>query len=314
MTRWVAQTRQNYVSMTPYNDTDTTIHGFQGTHQPAIWMGESGQAIIVPGAGDVKDLFEERGMSFSREDEVLTASYYSVNMDAKEGGKIFAEQSASVYIELSLQLLLIRSFLASRVGHLRFTFTGTSTPYVLVLATRPSIIGSADVNNLTYPEGTITIDPSNREITGSNPERQDFIIQPTSTPAVNWSGYFCARFDTEFKSWGTANNGTLHDGEQYGSGATLSGFAKFDTKTKVVNVRVGVSFISVEQARKNLEKEIPDGITLEQTAKKTREEWAEKLDRIQIQGASEKDMQIFYTGFYHALQVKMLSTTARESD
>jgi hypothetical protein len=29
MTRWVAQTRQNYVSMTPYNDTDTSIHGFQ---------------------------------------------------------------------------------------------------------------------------------------------------------------------------------------------------------------------------------------------------------------------------------------------
>lgn len=99
MTRWVAQTRQNYVSMTPYNETDTTIHGFQGTHQPAIWMGESGQATIVPGAGDVKDLFEERGMSFSREDEVLTASYYSADMHVKEGGKIFAEQSASAYFE-----------------------------------------------------------------------------------------------------------------------------------------------------------------------------------------------------------------------
>ena len=200
----------------------------------------------------------------------------------------------------------MRSSPGSRVGHLRFTFTDTSTPYILVQATRPSIIGSADVNNLTYPEGTITIDPSTREITGSNPERQDFIIQPKSTPATKWSGYFCARFDTEFESWGIANNGTLHDGEQYGSGAMLSGYANFDKKTKVVNVRVGVSFISVEQARKNLEKEIPDGITLEQTAKKTREEWSEKLGRVQIRGASEEDLQIFYTGFFHALQVKML--------
>ena len=41
MTRWVAQTRQNFVSVTPYNQTDTRIHGFQGTHQPAIWMGVS---------------------------------------------------------------------------------------------------------------------------------------------------------------------------------------------------------------------------------------------------------------------------------
>ena len=204
-------------------------------------------------------------------------------------------------------------FPASRVGHLRFTYTSTSTPYVLVQATRPSIIGSADVNNLTYPEGTITIDPSAREITGSNPERQDFIIQPISTPATNWSGYFCVRFDTELEGWGIANNGTLHDGEQYGSGAILSGYAKFDKKTEVVNVRVGVSFISVEQARKNLEKEIPDGVTLEQTAKKTREEWAEKLDRVKIRGASKEEMQIFYTGFFHALQVKIFSTTVRAS-
>src|SRR5882762_9863803 len=52
MTRWVAQTRQNYVSMTPYNETDTSIHGFQATHQPAIWMGEccTPQSLLSKGA------------------------------------------------------------------------------------------------------------------------------------------------------------------------------------------------------------------------------------------------------------------------
>ena len=95
MTRWVAQTRHNYVSVTPYNYTDTSIHGFQGTHQPAIWMGESGQAIVVPGAGTVRPKFEERGMGFSHADEIATPSYYSVVLDAIEGGKIHAEQSAS---------------------------------------------------------------------------------------------------------------------------------------------------------------------------------------------------------------------------
>lgn len=95
MTRWVAQTRQNYVSVTPYNTTDTTIHGFQGTHQPAIWMGESGQAIITPGSGDVKPVFEQRGLKFSHDDEIITPSYYSVELQAQNGGKIHAEQSAS---------------------------------------------------------------------------------------------------------------------------------------------------------------------------------------------------------------------------
>jgi putative alpha-1,2-mannosidase len=63
MTRWSPQTRQNCtsssilqvlcyvegevtdtrvdVSMCPYNQTDERIHGFIGTHQPAIWMGTS---------------------------------------------------------------------------------------------------------------------------------------------------------------------------------------------------------------------------------------------------------------------------------
>jgi putative alpha-1,2-mannosidase len=95
MTRWVAQTRENYVSVTPYNYTDTKIHGFQGTHQPAIWMGESAQVVVVPGAGAVQSNFAHRGMRFSHDDELTTPSYYRVRMDAIEGGSILAEQSAS---------------------------------------------------------------------------------------------------------------------------------------------------------------------------------------------------------------------------
>lgn len=97
MTRWVAQTRQNYVSVTPYNYTDTKIHGFQGTHQPAIWMGESGQVILAPGVGDVNPMFEDRGMAFKHNDEVITPSYYSVRLkpDTNNNDEIFVEQSAS---------------------------------------------------------------------------------------------------------------------------------------------------------------------------------------------------------------------------
>ncbi|KAL0948846.1 hypothetical protein HGRIS_008967 [Hohenbuehelia grisea] len=281
MTRWVAQTRQNYVSVPPYILNDTSIHGFQGTHQPAIWMGESGPAIVVPGAGTIRPVFEDRGMAFDKAKEITTASYYSVEL----GGQILAEQSAT-----------------SRVGHLRFTFTNTSTPFVLLEATRSSVIGHSDPTNTTLPVGTINIDPHKREITGSNPERQDWIIGPLSTPAKNFKGYFCARFDRPFASWGTATNGTIHRGETQRTGTQLSGFATFSQDESVVNVRVGVSFISVDQARRNLDAEIRDGTTLEATARRTRAAWAEKLDRIQIEGATEKQKNIFYTAFFHTLQ------------
>jgi putative alpha-1,2-mannosidase len=79
-----------------------------------------------------------------------------------------------------------------------------------------------------------------------------------------------------------------------------------------VNVRIGVSFISVEQARKNLDIEIPDGNMLEDTAAATRSAWAEKLELIKIKGASKDQLQTFYTAFFHTLQAKffLLGVTA----
>lgn len=198
--------------------------------------------------------------------------------------------------------MLIFLILVSRVGHLRFTFDATADPYVLVEATRASVMSSADPTNVTYPQGSIHIHPARREITGRNPERQDFIIGPNAAPS--FAGYFCrARFDTPFESFGVAQNGSIKENSQEGKGALLSGFAWFASNTKRVDVRVGVPFISIEQARKNVDNEIPDGTTLEQTAKKTRAAWAEKLDRIKVEGASEDDNEVLYTAIFPTLQV-----------
>lgn len=197
--------------------------------------------------------------------------------------------------------LTSRALPASRVGHLRFTFQDTAAPWVLLEASRPFVVGTDDPTNVTFPKGAIAIDPAAREITGRNPERQDFVIGPS--PAPSFAGYFCARFDLPFASYGTAQNGTIAENATSGEGTLLSGFARFAEGTKVVNVRVGVSFISVEQARKNLDTEIPDGTTLETTAEKTRAAWAEKLDRIKVEGATEEENEIFYTAVFHTLQV-----------
>jgi hypothetical protein len=58
-------------------------------------MGESGPVWVAPGIGDVKPSFEDRGLKFSHEKEISTASYYTVELQTKEGPVIIAEQSAS---------------------------------------------------------------------------------------------------------------------------------------------------------------------------------------------------------------------------
>jgi putative alpha-1,2-mannosidase len=113
MTRWVPQTRQNYVSgelemprcvlatnistVTPYNQTDSMIRGFQGTHQPAIWMGESGQVVVAPAFsnGAPATAFEERGLEFDKAAEISTPSYYSAVLRDGFNNQIKAEQSSS---------------------------------------------------------------------------------------------------------------------------------------------------------------------------------------------------------------------------
>ena len=166
-------------------------------------------------------------------------------------------------------------------------------------------MGSSDPSNVTYPSGTIAIDPAAREIAGSNTERQDFIIGPNR--ASRFSGYFVARFDKPFVAFGTtAQNGTAVRvaGEKTArEGTVLGGYAVFSRDVRTVDVRIGVSFISVEQARRNLEMEVPDGTTLEQTARKARAEWAEKLDRVQVRGGSREQLVTFYTALFHTLQV-----------
>jgi putative alpha-1,2-mannosidase len=100
-------------------------------------------------------------------------------------------------------------------------------------------------------------------------------------------------------------NGSSNVGATAGEGSLLSAYARFAAGTSNVNVRVGMSFISVAQARWNLDAEIPDGVPLEETARQTRAAWAEKLDRITLEGASEADKEVFYTAFFHALQVRV---------
>ncbi len=68
-----------------------------------------------------------------------------------------------------------------------------------------------------------------------------------------------------------------------------------------LNVRYGVSYISVEQARKNLRREIP-GFDLEAVAREGRRTWNEELGKIRISGGTESDRRVFYTSLYRCLE------------
>ncbi|KAF9447322.1 glycoside hydrolase family 92 protein [Macrolepiota fuliginosa MF-IS2] len=315
MTRWVAQTQENYVSATPYNVTRSKIHGFQATRQPAIWMGESGSIAVVPGvalegnAAGIEWEFDKRGLPLDDSfrvpgEEIISPAYYAIELSDGKNGQILAEQSST-----------------SRVGHLRFRFNldkSIDSPYIYLDVARPSITSSNPVNK-TQPTGFVTISPEQNEICGFSSERQDDIITPTSSrkTADTFHGFFCARFSTKFAWHGVIKEGEVLRGVNHAEGGPLGAYAFFPpsgTKLALVSVRVGTSFISIDQARQNIDLEIPDvnpeisdanGLmvgTLEHTAAHTRREWVEKLNRIQIGGATDAEKEIFYTAVARTLQ------------
>ncbi len=66
-----------------------------------------------------------------------------------------------------------------------------------------------------------------------------------------------------------------------------------------MRVRYGISYISEEQARKNLEKEIV-GFDIDALANAARAKWNETLGKIEVEGATEDQKTVFYTSLYRA--------------
>lgn len=147
---------------------------------------------------------------------------------------------------------------------------------------------------------------------------QDWVIAPVSNLAHverqkregtghgGFKGWFCARFDAPFDSFGIVQGTEELPGVDEGSGPELSAYARFgypeDISELTINVRIATSFISMEQALVNLENEIPDDVSLSQTELKTRAEWEEKLGRVQIEGGTDDNRTVLMTSVYHALQ------------
>ncbi|KAK2764484.1 hypothetical protein FQN54_009179 [Arachnomyces sp. PD_36] len=340
MTRWTPQTRENIISQVPYNDGDRLMHGFQATHQPAIWMGESGQVVLTPGMGDVQPLFQNRGLAFRKEDERSTPYVYEVLLDAaqlmdrdwnataeavgdgpvpggggavpdsvKEGANgrvrrwgmdqdVFHRSDSDNEYSRSIEVAMSAD---AHVGHLRFDFQDSTdcadeeklNPWVFIQASR---------RNWT---GDVHIDTEKQEVYGYNSERQDYLLGPDK--ASSFKGYFVSRFSEPFESYGVVNGGNLLDSELHRHGNFSGAYVKFSKKTPRVEVRTGVSYISVEQARKNLDLGIPDEKSFEDTVEKVKSAWLEKIGRVTIEGVNKTDSDhdprtIFYTGLFHALQ------------
>ncbi|MFL6446837.1 MAG: GH92 family glycosyl hydrolase [Bryobacteraceae bacterium] len=261
MTNWTPQTRQNKISITSYNYDDKTVSGFIGTHQPAIWMGDYGYLTVMPEVGPLRTTPDDRKLRYSHTGETANPDYYAVSLRTGDNASIRAEMTAT-----------------ERCATFRFQFPKGGFARVLVETSRPGIAGGA------------TVDPSRHEITGFNPHRMDAHLGPHKLP--NFRGYFVVQFR---QGWQTARTYGL---ESKTAATSRGAYAEF-RPGELVEVRVGTSFLSIDQARANLEHEITQW-NFEAVRRKLHAVWGERLGRMQVDGATNREMTRLYTALYHA--------------
>lgn len=100
---------------------------------------------------------------------------------------------------------------------------------------------------------------------------------------------------------GILNAGAMDCTRQQAEGVNACAVWRFADGTRSVSLRYGISFISEEQAEKNLRREQTD-YDVEALAAKGRQVWNEALSAIRVQGGTEDDKTVLYSSLYRTFE------------
>lgn len=236
------------------------IRGFGQAHQCSPWMSDYAVYSFMPVLGAPVVNQDERATRFSHANEVAKPHYYKVTLN----NGITAEMAPT-----------------TRGVHLRFTYPATGDAYLV-------LDGYTD-------RSEIRIDPEKRQITGWV-NNQRFVNNPAT-----FRNYFVVQFDRPFEAYGTWENqkDRLFPGRRSGEGKGYGAYVKFKKGTKV-QAKAASSYISYEQARITLRRELGEDKTLEATRARGAETWNELLGRIRVEGGTDEQMRTFYSCLFRA--------------
>ena len=292
MTKFTPQTSPDAVCTKPYFYEDQTLFGFLASHKPQVGcMGDYGYVSVMPQWGAaVRTTWEDRALPMDKASEQSAPHLYCVRLK-DEGGTIGVRMSA-----------------ASRAGVLEFTFSDASeaapAPRVIVqgIELDPRMENwMNDVSDRIAADmkGWIKADPERREVVGYNPDRMSHTWGPE---LQHFKGWFVIRFDQPFTTGGFFDKETQTPLQEEGTGTRCGVWVDFPAGTRQVRVQVGSSFISLDQARKNIRSEAK-GFSVDRIASATRKAWDDKLARLTVENVSDGQKRVFYTAVYHIYQL-----------
>lgn len=269
---------------TPYEYTNSFFTGFSHVNLSGVGCPEAGSILTIATSGDLEPDYRKYGRAYT--DETAHPGYYALTLP--DYG-IRAEATAT-----------------ERTSRERFTFTAGGTGNVLVnLGQALSNESGASVNRV-----------SDTEIEGSK-----LLGTFCYNPGAVFPIYFVARVNRVPSSAGywkmqpemtgveaewTPDNGKYKIYTDYGrelSGDDIGYWFTFDglQPGESVELSIGVSFTSIENARANLNAEQPSKADFASLSKAATSRWNEDLGKIAVDGGTDDQLKVFYTALYHSL-------------
>ncbi|QIS11609.1 hypothetical protein F5544_18690 [Nocardia arthritidis] len=249
-----------------YYYDDNRIKGFSLTHLSGAGCDTYQDVPFMPLAGTI-------GASPATSPDAYVATFSHAHEQASPG-RYQVDLDGGIRVELTA---------TQRTGAGRFTFPDGG-PATLLINAAGSISGTDDAQVTIGPNYVAGHVHSGR-FCGTN---------------SFYTLYFHAEFDQPITESG------IWDGDQVRSDDTASGtqvgaYVTFDPgKPAVVNVKVGLSFVSPDGAAANLAAENP-ARTFDEVAAAARDSWNARLNQIRVTGGTDEQRTIFYTALYHAL-------------
>jgi predicted alpha-1,2-mannosidase len=260
-----------------------SLMGFSHTHWNGVGMVNGGEILlmptvnnkiqVVPGSRENPD--EGYRSRFDHKDENASPGYYSVVL-----------KDYDVKAELTS---------TKRAGFHRYTFPESDRSRIILDVGHQ--IGDMKGTQLSRLDIV-----SNTRIEGSKSAGLGMV-------------HFVAEFSKPFAYYGTfdAGYGTPESGagvfayKNGEKGDKIGAFVGYTTKqNEQVLVKVGISYVSIEGARKNLETEIPHW-NFDKTRNDARNIWNEKLSRIKIEGTTDDKKEIFYSALYRTFLAQYIT-------
>lgn len=267
---------------TPYVYENTYLTGFSHINLSGVGCPDLGVILTMPTIGGVETNPLKYGSTYSN--EVAKAGYYSTTLD-KYNVKVEATAT-----------------------------TRTAVSNYFFPKGKSNILINLGLGLTNEQGGSIKV-VSPTEIEGIRQVGSFCYYKPDESYPL----YFVAKFSKPSDEFGIWKNSVKQEGlesqwmpyngktrfyENYRKeiiGDSIGAYMSYDFKKPTsVEVKIAVSYVSIENARENLKKETGE-LSFEDVFKKTSTKWNDLLSKITVEGGSEDDKTIFYTALYHTL-------------